>query len=35
MVTHDETMPPQCDRILTIENKKVVSREVPEEATIL
>ncbi len=29
MVTHDEAMLPLCDRILKIENKKVVSKEVP------
>jgi putative ABC transport system ATP-binding protein len=29
MVTHDEAMLPLCDRILKIENKKVVSHEVP------
>jgi putative ABC transport system ATP-binding protein len=30
MVTHDEAMLPLCDRILKIENKKVVSSEVPK-----
>ena len=35
MVTHDEAMLPLCDRILTIEDKKVVSKEVPKEAAIL
>ncbi|QOR61936.1 ABC transporter ATP-binding protein [Sulfurovum sp. ST-21] len=30
MVTHDEAMLPLCDRILKIENKKVVSEAVPE-----
>jgi len=30
MVTHDEAMLPLCDRILKIENKKVVSHEVPK-----
>ena len=34
MVTHDEAMLPLCDRILTIENKKVVSKE-SKEAKIL
>jgi len=32
---HDETVLLQFDRVMTIENKKVVSKEVPEEATIL
>lgn len=32
MVTHDEAMLPLCDRILNIENKKVVSHEVPENS---
>ena len=27
MVTHDEAMLPLCDRVLTIENKKVVSKQ--------
>ncbi|WP_295421379.1 ABC transporter ATP-binding protein [Sulfurovum sp.] len=35
MVTHDEAMLPLCDRILTIEEKKVVSKEVSEETAIL
>jgi len=35
MVTHDEAMLPLCDRILKIENKKVVSSEVPKDTTIL
>jgi putative ABC transport system ATP-binding protein len=35
MVTHDEAMLPLCDRILKIEDKKVVSSEVPKETTIL
>ena len=30
MVTHDEAMLPLCDRILKIENKKVVSEAIPE-----
>ena len=30
MVTHDEAMLPLCDRILKIEDKKVVSSEVPK-----
>ncbi len=30
MVTHDEAMLPLCDRILKIENKKVISKEVPK-----
>jgi len=34
MVTHDEAMLPLCDRVLTIENKKVVSKE-SKEAKIL
>ena len=34
MVTHDEAMLPLCDRILTIEEKKVVSKE-SKEAKIL
>ena len=35
MVTHDEAMLPLCDRILKIEDKKVVSNEVPEDTHIL
>ena len=35
MVTHDEAMLPLCDRILEIEDKKVVSSEVPKETHIL
>jgi putative ABC transport system ATP-binding protein len=35
MVTHDEAMLPLCDRILKIENKKVVSSEVPKDTQIL
>ena len=35
MVTHDEAMLPLCDRILKIENKKVVSHEVPKDEVIL
>jgi putative ABC transport system ATP-binding protein len=35
MVTHDEAMLPLCDRILKIENKKVVSSQVEQEAHIL
>ncbi len=35
MVTHDEAMLPLCDRILKIEDKKVVSSEVPKETHIL
>jgi putative ABC transport system ATP-binding protein len=31
MVTHDEAMLPFCDRILKIENKKVVSHDVPKD----
>ena len=31
MVTHDEAMLPLCDRILKIEDKKVVSQAVPKE----
>ncbi len=34
MVTHDEAMLPLCDRVLTIEDKKVVSKK-SEEATVL
>ena len=35
MVTHDEAMLPLCDRILKIENKKVVSIAVPENTKML
>ncbi|HFB53777.1 MAG TPA: ABC transporter ATP-binding protein [Sulfurimonas autotrophica] len=35
MVTHDEAMLPLCDRILKIEDKKVVSTQVQQEAHIL
>jgi len=35
MVTHDEAMLPLCDRILKIEDKKVVSSEVPKNTQIL
>ncbi|WP_151900512.1 ABC transporter ATP-binding protein [Sulfurimonas hydrogeniphila] len=35
MVTHDEAMLPLCDRILKIENKKVVSSKSFQENTIL
>jgi putative ABC transport system ATP-binding protein len=35
MVTHDEAMLPLCDRILKIEDKKVISSEVPKDTTIL
>ncbi|WP_297442028.1 ABC transporter ATP-binding protein [Sulfurimonas sp.] len=35
MVTHDEAMLPLCDRILKIEDKKVISVEVAKEAQIL
>jgi putative ABC transport system ATP-binding protein len=34
MVTHDEAMLPFCDRILKIENKKVVSHDVPKDGTL-
>ncbi len=34
MVTHDEAMLPLCDRILKIENKKVVSSVIPEKNII-
>jgi putative ABC transport system ATP-binding protein len=34
MVTHDEAMLPLCDRILKIEDKKVLSSEVPKEDEI-
>jgi len=35
MVTHDEAMLPLCDRILKIEDKKVVSHVVPKESHLL
>ena len=35
MVTHDEAMLPLCDRILKIEEKKVVSSEMPQKTHIL
>lgn len=35
MVTHDEAMLPLCDRILNIEDKKVVSHEVPKITGII
>jgi putative ABC transport system ATP-binding protein len=35
MVTHDEAMLPLCDRILKIENKKVVSIPVPKDSHLL
>jgi len=35
MVTHDEAMLPLCDRILKIENKKVVSEAVPENTKMI
>jgi putative ABC transport system ATP-binding protein len=35
MVTHDEAMLPFCDRILKIENKKVVTHDVPKESEVL
>jgi putative ABC transport system ATP-binding protein len=35
MVTHDEAMLPLCDRILKIEDKKVISSEVTQEEHIL
>jgi len=35
MVTHDEAMLPLCDRILKIEDKKVISSEVTKEEHIL
>jgi putative ABC transport system ATP-binding protein len=35
MVTHDEAMLPFCDRILRIENKKVISHDVSELEKIL
>ena len=34
MVTHDESMLPLCDRILKIENKKVVSSDVKKDTII-
>jgi putative ABC transport system ATP-binding protein len=34
MVTHDESMLPLCDRILKIENKKVLSSDVQKDAII-
>ncbi|HHO65716.1 MAG TPA: ABC transporter ATP-binding protein [Epsilonproteobacteria bacterium] len=35
MVTHDEAMLPLCDRILKIEDKKVVSEAVPENTKMI
>jgi putative ABC transport system ATP-binding protein len=35
MVTHDEAMLPLCDRILKIENKKVVSCDASSKVKIL
>ncbi|NOZ89715.1 MAG: ABC transporter ATP-binding protein [Epsilonproteobacteria bacterium] len=35
MVTHDEDMLPFCDRILKIENKKVVSHDVPKNKDVI
>jgi len=35
MVTHDEAMLPFCDRILKIEDKKVVSSTVPKKSTMI
>ncbi len=35
MVTHDEAMLPLCDRILKIENKKVISSVVPKGSHLL
>ena len=35
MVTHDEAMLPLCDRILKIEDKKVVSEVVPKEGVAI
>lgn len=35
MVTHDEAMLPLCDRILKIEDKKVVSHKVQKDGAIL
>jgi putative ABC transport system ATP-binding protein len=35
MVTHDEAMLPFCDRILKIEDKKVVSHTVPKHTDMI
>ena len=35
MVTHDEAMLPLCDRILTIEDKKVLSHEVTQNSVMI
>ncbi len=35
MVTHDEAMLPFCDHILKIENKKVVSHDVPKSSKLI
>jgi len=35
MVTHDEAMLPLCDRILKIENRVVVSHEVPKDKNVM
>ena len=35
MVTHDEAMLPFCDRILKIEDKKVVSHDVPKHTDMI
>jgi putative ABC transport system ATP-binding protein len=35
MVTHDEAMLPFCDRILKIEDKKVVSHKVPKKSAMI
>ena len=35
MVTHDEAMLPLCDRILKIENKKVVSETISENGSMI
>jgi len=35
MVTHDEDMLPFCDRILKIENRKVVSHDVPKNKDVI
>jgi len=35
MVTHDEAMLPFCDRILKIEDKKVVSHKVPKKSEMI
>jgi len=35
MVTHDEAMLPLCDRILKIDNKKVISTEVPKNSHLV